>query len=87
MIIVSLWCWRQAPDLAGQSGAANAKLAICSIRFAAIAGLASAQFPFLILAVANVFQRSGFDDVIRRAILLVLAVSLVCAVAFGLMAR
>jgi hypothetical protein len=87
IIVISLWFWREAAVVADEAGAAHPRLAIYSIRFAAVAGITISQVLLLNFVVGRMYRPTVFDEVIKRAAGLIFAVSLAAAVAFALLAK
>jgi hypothetical protein len=88
LVVVALWAWQHAAEVAGDSAAARPYVATWAVRSAAVAAGAAAQAVLLFAVVGRVYARGGMlDDVLRLASVLVFAVALVSAAALGLAGR
>jgi hypothetical protein len=87
MIVISLWLWREASTIADWAGAEHPSLATYALRLTAVAGIAVAQVLLLNLVVGRIYRPGLFDEVLRRAAGLVIAVAMAVAAAFAFLAK
>ena len=88
LMVLGLWAWQHAAEVATDGGAARPYVATWAVRSAAVAAAAAAQAVLLVVVVGRVFRRHrALDDALRLSALLVLVVSLLSAVALGLAGR
>ena len=88
LLVVGLWAWQHAAEVASDGGAARPYVAAWAVRSAAVAAGAAAQAVLLIAVVGRVYRREGaLEDVLRLSAVLVFVVALVSAVALGLAGR
>jgi hypothetical protein len=88
LLMVSLWAWQHAAEVASDGGAARPYVATWAVRSAAIAAGAAAQAVLLIAVVGRVYRRQGaLDEVLRLSAVLVFVLALVSAVALVLAGR
>jgi hypothetical protein len=88
LLVVGLWAWQHAAEVASDSASARPYVAKWAVRSAAVAAGAAAQAVLLIAVVGRIYDRRGIlDDVLRLSAVLVFAVALVSAVALGLAGR
>ena len=88
LMVLGLWAWQHAAEVATDGGAARPYVATWAVRSAAVAAAAAAQAVLLVVVVGRAFPRHrALDDALRLSALLVLVVALVSAVALGLAGR
>ena len=88
LLVVALWAWQHAAEVASDGGAARPYVAKWAVRSAAVAAAAAAQGVLLVAVVGRVYARHGpLDDVLRLSAGLVFAVATVSAVALGFAGR
>jgi hypothetical protein len=88
LVLVSLWTWQHAAEVASDGGAARPYVATWAVRSAAVAAAAAAQAVLLVAVVGRVYRaRGALDDVLRLSAVLVFVLALVSAVALGLAGR
>jgi hypothetical protein len=83
LVIVSLWAWQIAPALALTQDRPDIIL-LWAVRAASIAAAALAQTVLLVFVVGNIYRTRAVDLLLRLMAGTVLAVSLVSAIALGL---
>ena len=88
LMVVALWAWQHAAEVASDGGAARPYVAAWAVRSAAVAAAAAAQGVLLVAVVGRVYQRHGpVDAALRLSAAIVFMVALVSAVALGLAGR
>jgi hypothetical protein len=85
LAVAGMWAWQRAPQL--WDGATRPDVSVWAIRSAAVAALAAAQIVLLLTVVAALFERRGFDLLLRLGAGVVAAVCIISAVALALAAR
>jgi hypothetical protein len=84
-MIVCLWAWQTAPHLA--LDADKPEVVLWAVRTAAIAAGALAQTVLLVFVVGNLYRTRLLDVLLRFLTATVFAVSLISAIALGLVGR
>ena len=87
IVVISLWFWREAARVADGTGATHPRLAVDSVRFIAVAGIAAAQVVLFTCVVNRIYRPTIFDDVLKRALGLICAVSLAAAAVLAMLAK
>ena len=87
LVVLALWAWQNAAEVAQRWGATRPYAAKLAVRSAAVAVAAAAQVVLLTGVIGRLYPRQVFDDVLRLCAALVAAVALVGAVALALAAR
>ena len=82
LVFVSLWAWQAAPSLA--SDFERPDTVLLAVRTASVAAGALAQTVLLLLVVGNIYRTRAVDVLLRFLTAAVFAVSLVSAIALGL---
>lgn len=85
LMVLCLWGWQHASELSREAG--QPYVAKWAVRSAAIAVGAVAQVVLLTSVIGRLYQRQLLDDVLRLSVGVVLAVSLVSALALAVAAR
>jgi hypothetical protein len=85
LLLIALWAWQQAPHLAFNEDRPD--VVMWAVRTAAIAAGALAQTVLLVLVVGNIYRTRAVDVLLRVLTAGVFAVSLVSAIALGLVGR
>ena len=85
LVFVSLWAWQQAPHLAFSEDRPD--VILWAVRTASVAAGALAQTVLLVLVVGNIYRTRMVDVLMRLLTATVFAVSLVSAIALGLVGR
>src|SRR4051812_14022833 len=85
LIIVALWGWGQAPELAEKAD--RPELALWAVRSAAIAALAAAQVLGLSFVVDLFYDRDRLGEWMRLLAGAVCTIALVSAIALGLVSK
>ena len=85
-MLISLWAWQEAPHLAFNEEKPD--VILWAVRTASVAAGALAQQPLmLVLVVGNIYRTRAVDMLLRFLTATVFAVSLVSAIALGLVGR
>ena len=88
LLVVGLWAWQHAAEVASDSSVARPYVAKWAVRSAAVAAAAAAQAVLLIAVVGRLYNRHGvLDAVLRLSAVLVFAVAVISAVALGVAGR
>jgi len=87
LIVLGLWTWEGASDLALDWGASRPQVAAWAMRSAAVAALAGGQVLLLVLVAGRVYRRGLFDVAMTFTASVVFAIALVSAAACALAAR
>jgi hypothetical protein len=82
LVLISLWAWQTAPHLAFNEDRPDVML--WAVRTASVAAGALAQTVLLVLVVGNIYRTRAVDVLLRFLTATVFAVSLVSAIALGL---
>jgi hypothetical protein len=85
LVFVALWAWQQAPHLAFNEDRPD--VILWAVRTAAVAAGALAQTVLLVLVVGNIYRTRAIDILLRFFTATVFAVSLISAIALGLVGR
>ena len=83
LMIVSLWAWQIAPGLALTPERSDT-IVLWAVRTASIAAAALAQMVLLFFVVGNIYRTRAVDVLLRLMTGTVFAVSLISAIALGL---
>jgi hypothetical protein len=83
LMIVSLWAWQRAPEIALTQDRTDAVI-LWAVRTASIAAGALAQTVLLVFVVGNFYRTRASDVLLRLLTGTVFAVSLISAIALGL---
>jgi len=83
LMIVSLWAWQIAPGLALTQDRPDA-IMLWAVRTASIAAAALAQTVLLVFVVGNIYRTRALDVLLRLLTGTVFAVSVISAIALGL---
>ena len=83
LMIVSLWAWQIAPGLALTPDQPDT-IMLWAVRTASIAAAALAQTVLLVFVVGNLYRTRALDVLLRLTAGTVFAVSLISAIALGL---
>jgi hypothetical protein len=86
LMIVSLWAWQIAPGLAVTQDRPDVIL-LWAVRTASIAAAALAQTVLLLFVIGNIYRTRAVDVMLRLLTGTVFAVSLISAIALGLVGR
>ena len=87
LVICGLWAWQGAPEIANDWGGTRQDVAASAVRCAAIASIALAQAVLIAFVAGRVFARGSLDTLVAAVSAIVVALSSVGAVAFGLASR
>jgi hypothetical protein len=82
LVFIALWTWQQAPHLAFNED--RPEVVLWAVRTASVAAGALAQTVLLVLVVGNIYRTRAVDMLLRFLTAGVFAVSLVSAIALGL---
>ncbi len=85
LVLISLWAWQTAPHLAFNEDRPD--VILWAVRTAAVAAAALAQTVLLVMVVGNIYRTRTLDVLLRCMTALVFAVSLVSAIALGLVGK
>jgi hypothetical protein len=85
LVLISLWAWQQAPHLAFNEDKPD--IIMWAVRTASVAAGALAQTVLLVFVVGNIYRTRAVDVLLRLLTATVFAVSLVSAIALGLVGR
>ncbi len=84
LVFICLWAWQAAPHLALDADRSDDTI-LWAVRTASIAAGALAQTVLLIFVIGNIYRTRAIDMLMRLMTATVFAVSLVSAIALGLM--
>ena len=85
LVLIALWAWQAAPHLAFNEDRPD--IILWAVRTAAVAAGALAQTVLLVLVVGNIYRTRAVDVLLRLLTATVFAVSLVSAIALGLVGK
>jgi hypothetical protein len=85
LVLISLWAWQEAPHLAFNED--RPEVIMWAVRTAAVAAGALAQTTLLLFVVGNIYRTRAVDVLLRFLTAAVFAVSLISAIALGLVGR
>jgi hypothetical protein len=85
LVLISLWAWQEAPHLAFNEDRPD--VILWAVRTASVAAGALAQTVLLVLVVGNIYRTRAVDMMFRFLTATVFAVSLISAIALGLVGR
>ncbi len=85
LVLISLWAWQEAPHLAFNEDKPD--IIMWAVRTASVAAGALAQTVLLVFVVGNIYRTRAVDVLLRLLTATVFAVSLVSAIALGLVGR
>ena len=86
LIVVALWAWESAPDLASDMQTGRPQAAIWAARSAALAAAALAQTILLYFVVGGIYPRRALDDALRLCFVIAFVLACVSAIALGMAA-
>jgi hypothetical protein len=85
LVFIALWAWQEAPHLAFNEDRPD--IIMWAVRTASVAAGALAQTVLLVFVVGNIYRTRAVDVLLRLLTATVFAVSLVSAIALGLVGR